>query len=40
MVRGDPFGYVVDLQFVGPANASPPLATLRALATEPGLEAV
>jgi hypothetical protein len=40
MVRGDPFGYVVDLQFVGPASASPPLATLRTLATEPGLEAM
>jgi hypothetical protein len=40
LVRGDPFGYVVALQYVGPPSGLPSLARLRALATEPGLESL
>jgi hypothetical protein len=39
-VRGDPFGYVVSLQYLGPLNASQSVAQLRALAAEPGLESL
>jgi hypothetical protein len=40
LVRGDPFGYVVDLQYLAPPSAVPSFARLRALATEPGLESM
>jgi hypothetical protein len=40
LVRGDPFGYVVSLQYLGPLNASQSVARLRALAAEPGLESL
>jgi hypothetical protein len=40
LVRGDPFGYVVSLQYLAPLIASPSVARLRALATEPGLESM
>ena len=40
LVHGDPFGYVVSLQYLGPLNASQSVAQLRALAAEPGLESL
>ena len=40
LVRGDPFGYVVNLQYSAPSTVSPSWAWLRALATEPGLESL
>ena len=40
LVRGDPFGYVVDLQYLAPPSVMPSFARLRALATEPGLESI
>ena len=40
VVRGDPFGYVVSLQYLAPLRASPSVAQLRALAAEPGLESL
>ena len=40
LVRGDPFGYVVSLQYLGRLNASQSVARLRALAAEPGLESL
>jgi hypothetical protein len=40
VVRGDPFGYVVSLQYLAPLRASPSVARLRALAAEPGLESL
>lgn len=40
LVRGDPFGYVVSLQYLAPLRASPSVARLRALAAEPGLESL
>jgi hypothetical protein len=40
LVRGDPFGYVVLLQYVAPPSVVPSFARLRALAIEPGLESI
>ena len=40
LVRGNPFGYVVNLQYSAPSTVSPSWARLRALATEPGLESL
>lgn len=40
LVRGDPFGYVVSLQYLAPLRSSPSVARLRALAVEPGLESL
>jgi hypothetical protein len=40
LIRGDRLGYVIDLQYIAPPSVVQPLARLRALAIEPGLESL